>query len=384
MKISIFGSTGSIGTQTIDIVKVYPEKFKIVVLTAHKNVHLLIKQALDILPKKVVIGDEKFYPTLKGALSGTKIEISTGEEELLNAVDIKTDCIVSAIIGSAGLKITYKAIQKGLRVALANKESLVIAGDLINKAIKKYKATVIPIDSEHSSLFQLLENKPREQLESVILTASGGPFLNKKEEELKHITPKEAVKHPNWSMGAKISVDSATLMNKALEIIEAHYLFSIPFDNIDAVIHKESIVHALATWCDGSLTAHLSVPDMRIPILYALTWPKRLKSHIKSFSFNDIRNLHFEPICHKRFETINLAKEALRNNKTLVLNAANEIAVNAFLQKEIAFLDIIPLVRKILEREFMVISSENIDDVLEYHLEIEEKTKRDIKRYQQK
>lgn len=349
-EISILGSSGSIGRSTIDLLERNPKKFQVKALTAHSNVQQLIKQCLSVQPKLAVIGDEGLYQELKEGLSGTQVEIAAGEEAIIRAAQYPCDMVIAAIVGTAGLKPTLAAINCGRTIGLANKESLVAAGNLMIDAAKKTNAKLLPIDSEHNALFQVFETKNRDLVEKLILTASGGPFLHFKKEEMVNITPEQAIKHPNWSMGAKISVDSATMVNKALEIVEACYLFSMPESQIDVVMHPESIIHSLVAYKDGSVLAQLGMPDMRVPIANVLAWPERIETPVARLSLSQIGKLTFFEPNPNQWPILSIIREALRKNKgeTIVINAANEIAVQAFLEKRIRFLDIISVIQETL------------------------------------
>ena len=349
-QVTILGSTGTIGVNTLDIIAAHPERFSVSVLTAQENVALLAQQALKFKPDHVVIGNKAHYAELKTLLNHSGIEISAGEDAIVDAAGLSCDVVMSAIVGSAGLKPTLAAIRTGTRIALANKECLVCAGELMNAEIKKHGATVIPVDSEHSGVFQLIANTDASHIKTITLTASGGPFRNHTFEQLKHVTAAEAVKHPNWNMGAKISVDSATLMNKGIELIEAHYLFGTPAAQLGAIIHPQSIIHALVEMIDGSVLAQMSEPDMRAPIAYALAYPNRITTPVKKLNLAALKSLDFETPDETRFPCLTLAKQALKagGNAPTVLNAANEIAVARFLKGEISFVDIPAIVEKSL------------------------------------
>jgi 1-deoxy-D-xylulose-5-phosphate reductoisomerase len=363
-RISILGSTGTIGQNTLKIIDAHRERFEVVCLTAGDNVDLLVSQAKRFHPKRAVIMNEAHYDALKAALSGTGIEVAAGVDAVIEAAGMPADMVMSAIVGAAGLAPTLAAIRSGKTVALANKESLVCAGALVMKEAAKYNATLLPVDSEHNAVFQLSCNF--DFVERIILTASGGPFRTWSLEQMKTATPAQAIKHPNWNMGAKISVDSATLMNKGLEMIEAYHLFPLKPEQIDAIIHPESIVHCLVQMVDGSTLAQMSHPDMCTPIAYALAWPERVATPVKKLNFAEIGTLHFEAPDVARFPALALAKHVLKagGNAACVMNAANEVAVQRFLNNEIRFLDIVKIVEGTLE------NSENreltsIDDVLE-------------------
>lgn len=351
-RIAIFGSTGSIGTQALEVIRANNHLFEVEILTAQTNDELLITQALEFRPNAVVIGDETKYKKLKEALSSTEIKVFSGEEALVEVADFDTyDMMIAAIVGFAGLKPTLKAVEKGKAVGLANKETLVVAGDIVmQKAIEK-RVPVIPVDSEHSAIFQCLIGETRNPIEKIILTASGGPFLGKKPNFLVNVKRDHALQHPNWSMGAKISVDSATLMNKGLEMIEAKWLFNLRPDQIEVVIHPQSIIHSMVQFEDGSIKAQMGLPDMKLPIQYAMAFPGRIKNDFPRLNFRKYPALNFEEPDVKTFRNLALAMEALNKagNMPCVLNAANEIAVWAFLRNRIGFLDMTALVEKTLE-----------------------------------
>jgi 1-deoxy-D-xylulose-5-phosphate reductoisomerase len=351
-RIAIMGSTGSVGTQALDVIRSHSEQFEVEVLTAHSNDELLIKQALEFRPNAVVIGDEKKYEAVKDALSSTDIKVFAGENALEEVADFDTyDIMLAAIVGFAGLKPTLKAVNKGKMIALANKETLVVAGDIVMQTALEKRAPIIPVDSEHSAIFQCLVGEARNPIEKVILTASGGPFLGKKPNFLVNVKRDHALQHPNWSMGAKISIDSATLMNKGLEMIEAKWLFNLEPKQVEVVIHPQSIVHSLVQFEDGSLKAQMGLPDMKLPIQYALGFPRRIKNDLPRFNFRKYPSLNFEEPDYKTFRNLGLAIEALKagGNMACILNAANEIAVWAFLKNRIGFLDITAVVEKTME-----------------------------------
>ena len=351
-RIAIFGSTGSIGTQALEVIKTYPHLFEVEILTAQTKEELLIAQALEFKPNAVVIGDEKKYDKVKTALAGTDVKVFCGEDALEEVADFDSyDIMLAAIVGFAGLKPTLKAVSKGKLIALANKETLVVAGDIVMKMALENRAPIIPVDSEHSAIFQCLVGESRNPIEKVILTASGGPFLGKKPNFLVNVKRDHALQHPNWSMGAKITIDSATLMNKGLEMIEAKWLFNLRPDQVEVVIHPQSIIHSMVQFEDGSIKAQMGLPDMKLPIQYALGFPERLKSDYPRMNFRKYPNLSFEEPDLKTFRNLGLATEALQKggNAACVLNAANEIAVWAFLKNRIGFLDITAVVEKTME-----------------------------------
>lgn len=351
-RIAIFGSTGSIGTQALEVIRANPDLFEVEILTAQTNDELLITQALEFRPNAVVIGDDTRYKKLKEALSSTNIKVFAGEAALEEVAEFDTyDMMLAGIVGFAGLKPTLKAVEKGKAVGLANKETLVVAGDIVmQKAIEK-RVPIIPVDSEHSAIFQCLIGEARNPIEKIILTASGGPFLGKKPNFLVNVKRDHALQHPNWSMGAKISIDSATLMNKGLEMIEAKWLFNLRPDQIEVVIHPQSIIHSMVQFEDGSIKAQMGLPDMKLPIQYAMAFPGRIKNDFPRLNFRKYPALNFEEPDVKTFRNLALAIEALNKagNMPCVLNAANEIAVWAFLRNRIGFLDMTALVEKTME-----------------------------------
>ncbi|MCW5917956.1 MAG: 1-deoxy-D-xylulose-5-phosphate reductoisomerase [Ferruginibacter sp.] len=352
-KVAIFGSTGSIGTQALDVIKTYSDLLEVEILTAQTQDELLVQQALEFQPNVVVIGDPKKYEKVKAALTQTDIKVFSGEAALEEVADFDTyDIMLAAIVGFAGLKPTLKAVSKGKMVALANKETLVVAGDIVMKTALENRAPIIPVDSEHSAIFQCLVGEARNPIEKVILTASGGPFLGKKPNFLVNVKRDHALQHPNWSMGAKITIDSATLMNKGLEMIEAKWLFNLSPDQIEVVIHPQSIIHSMVQFEDGSIKAQLGLPDMRLPIQYALCFPDRLKNDLPRINMKRFPALSFEEPDLKTFRNLALAMESLEKggNAPCILNAANEIAVWAFLKNRIGFLDITAVVEKTLEK----------------------------------
>ncbi len=351
-RIAIFGSTGSIGTQALEVIRANNDLFEVEILTAQTNDELLITQALEFRPNAVVIGDDTRYEKLKEALSSTDIKVFAGEAALEEAADFDTyDMMLAGIVGFAGLKPTLKAVEKGKAVGLANKETLVVAGDIVmQKAIEK-RVPIIPVDSEHSAIFQCLVGEARNPIEKVILTASGGPFLGKKPNFLVNVKRDHALQHPNWTMGAKISIDSATLMNKGLEMIEAKWLFNLRPDQIEVVIHPQSIIHSMVQFEDGSIKAQMGLPDMKLPIQYAMAFPGRIKNDFPRLNFKKYPALNFEEPDVKTFRNLSLAIEALNKggNMPCILNAANEIAVWAFLRNRIGFLDMTAMVEKTMQ-----------------------------------
>ncbi|MEJ6599323.1 MAG: 1-deoxy-D-xylulose-5-phosphate reductoisomerase [Crocinitomicaceae bacterium] len=341
--IAILGSTGSIGTQALEVIESYPDVFDLQVITAYKNADLLIEQALKHNPNTVVIGDENQYQKVKDVLSEHDIHVYCGEDALCQVVDSNDiDTVLTAMVGYAGLKPTLAAIRAKKNIALANKETLVVAGELVTKEAQKNGVNIYPVDSEHSAIFQCLVGEFHNKIEKIYLTASGGPFRGYTSEQLLKVTKAQALKHPNWEMGAKITIDSASMMNKGLEVIEAKWLFNLKPEQIDVIVHPQSIVHSLVQFEDGSMKAQLGLPDMKLPIQYAFTYPDRLKTDFPRFNFMDYPQLTFEQPDMKTFNNLQLAFDALHagGTKACSLNAANEVAVAAFLNDEIAFADI--------------------------------------------
>ena len=348
--ISILGSTGSIGSNTIDVINSNKNKFSVLSLTSKNNVNLLSKQSFLLNPKFVAIQNKEKYKDLKNNLFGKKIKIFAGDEGIIECTNNKVDIVVAAIVGIAGLKPTLSSIKNCSKLCLANKECLVSAGSFFMEKIAKSKCKLLPLDSEHNAIFQLCDFNKSNNVESITLTASGGPFRNYNLQKLKKATLKKALKHPNWRMGNKITIDSATLMNKAFEIIEAYYLFNLKLNQIDIIIHPESIIHSMVNFADGSTTALLSNHDMRIPIFYALNWPSREYYNVKKVDFLKIKKLTFEKTNINLLDSIKLSYYVLKNGGSypLIFNAANEIAVSFFLENKIKFMDIIKIVKKIL------------------------------------
>ena len=350
--VSILGSTGSVGCSTLDLISHTPGQFRIEALTAHRNVALLAEQARKFRPRIAVVRDEASYADLKAALAGTGIEVAAGAAAMAEAASRPVDWVMAAIVGAAGLEPTLQAIRQGAAVALANKECLVCAGDLMIAEVQRHGATLLPVDSEHNAIFQVFDFDHPELVERITLTASGGPFRTWSRAQMAAVTPAEAVNHPNWSMGAKISVDSATMMNKGLELIEAYHLFPVTAAQIDVLIHPQSVVHSMVSYIDGSVLAQLGSPDMRTPIAYALGWPNRMAAPVERLNLARIGALSFEEPDDVRFPALALARGALETGGTAptVLSAANEIAVNGFLSGKIGFLDIVGIVQTTLER----------------------------------
>ncbi len=362
--VTILGSTGSVGCSTIDLIARNPDRFTVEALTANRNVNRLIEQATRLRPRFAAIGDVAHFNTLKSGLSGLGIEVGAGADAIVAAAERPTEFVMAAIVGSAGLTPTLAAIQRGARIGLANKECLVCAGALMVAEIRRHGAVLLPVDSEHNAIFQVFDFDCPAAIDKLILTASGGPFLGLSLEEMRDVTPAQAVKHPNWDMGAKISIDSATMMNKGLEIIEAHYLFEMPEPRIEVLVHRQSVVHSMVAYCDGSVLAQLGPPDMRTPIAYALAWPDRMPVPQAKLDLAALVNLTFEAPDPVRFPALRLAREALKNGGSAptVLSAANEIAVEGFLSGRIGFLDIAAIVEDVLSK-FDHRRFESLDDV---------------------
>jgi 1-deoxy-D-xylulose-5-phosphate reductoisomerase len=365
-KVSILGATGSIGKSTLDLIQRSPDEFEVVALTASANVGALADAARWTKAKLAVIADEGRLGELETALQGTDCRAAAGPNALIEAAAGEAELVVAAIVGCAGLKPTMAAIEAGKTVALANKEALVTAGDIMTEAVRRNGSTLLPVDSEHNAIFQSLAGSHIDQVSRIILTASGGPFRTASTSHMRDATPAQAVAHPNWSMGAKISVDSATLMNKGLELIEAHYLFGLPSDRIDILVHPQSVIHSLVEYVDGSVLAQLGSPDMRIPIAYALAWPDRMPTPAQRLDLAAISRLDFEEPDLERFPALRLAREALeaRGSAPAVLNAANEIAVASFLEGGIRFSDIARLVETVLQQNDRP-APQSIEDVFE-------------------
>lgn len=353
IRVAIFGSTGSIGVQTLDVIRQHPDKFKVTILTAYDNAGLLIRQAEEFKPDFVVIGKEEKYNQVKEALFVTETAVIAGLLAFEEAAEMDIyDIMIAAIVGYAGLKPTLKAVELGKKIGLANKETLVVAGELITRTACISGAVILPVDSEHSAIFQCLEGEQLNKVEKLILTASGGPFRGKKTGDLEKISVSDALRHPNWSMGAKVTIDSASLMNKGLEMIEAKWLFDVLPDQIEAVIHPQSIIHSMVQFEDGCIKAQMGIPDMRLPIQYALSYPQRITGYSPRFDFENSCDLSFEKIDGETFRNFSLAKVALYRggNIPCILNAANEIAVNAFLNQEVGFLQMSDIIESTISR----------------------------------
>ncbi|HET6620798.1 MAG TPA: 1-deoxy-D-xylulose-5-phosphate reductoisomerase [Dongiaceae bacterium] len=350
-RVTILGSTGSVGRNTIDIISRDPAAYAVEALTAQDNSALLIEQARSVKPRFVAIGNEAHYRVVKEALAGTGIEVGAGRAAVIEAAAHPAEWVMSAIVGAAGLEPTLAAVRRGAVIGLANKETLVCAGAVVMREVARCNAVMVPVDSEHSAIFQCLDQANAEAVEKIILTASGGPFRQKSLAEMAEMTPAQAVAHPNWSMGAKISVDSATMMNKGLELIEAHHLFGVRETQIEILVHPQSVIHSMVAYRDGSVLAQLGSPDMRTPIAYALGWPKRIAAPAERLDFGKVRQLTFEAPDEARFPALRIARQALRagGGASSVLNAANEVAVAAFLGGQIRFTDIAVIAEHVLD-----------------------------------
>lgn len=351
-RIAILGSTGSVGTQTIDLIARAPEKYEVVALTARKNVKLLAEQARLLKPSFLVIADESKYQELKEATAGLGIEIAAGADAVVEAAERDSDWVMAAIVGAAGLPSTLAAARRGTRVAFANKETLVCAGPLMMEMVAQYGCELLPVDSEHNAIYQVFDAKQKQSIRRLIITASGGPFRTKTREEMAIMTPEQAGKHPVWTMGAKISIDSATLMNKTLEVIEAAHLFQMPSEKIDVLVHPQSVIHSMVEYEDGSVLAQLGTPDMRIPIGYCLAWPERMETPAPRLDLVKQAQLTFEEPDPVKFPALRLGREAMSLGGTApaLLNAANEVAVQAFLDGRIGFLDIEKVIEATLQK----------------------------------
>lgn len=354
-RIAILGSTGSIGTQTLNVVRRHPDRFQVEALVAGSNADLLVEQALEFDPNAVVIADKALYPRVSQALSHTDVKVFAGMDSACDLMEMESvDVVVAAIVGFAGLRPTLRAIEHGKVIALANKETLVVAGDIVTRASLEHHAPILPVDSEHSAIFQCLEGG--NPIDKILLTASGGPFFGRSRQELEQVTLEQALKHPNWTMGRKVTIDSATLMNKGLEVIEAKWLFGVDVSQIEVLVHPQSVVHSMVQYPDGSIKAQLGTPTMETPIQLALTWPERVESHLPRFSFLDHPTLTFHQPDTQTFRCLALAYEAIRKggNMPCVMNAANEVAVQRFIDGEIGFLDIADHVEAAMQRAHFI------------------------------
>ncbi len=363
--IAVIGSTGSVGTQTLDVVRAHPDMFRIMALSAGSNISLLQKQIHEFSPKVVAVKNKALAEKLKVEFGKDQIAIFYGEEGLIEAATYhKVDFVVTAVVGSIGLKPTLKAIEAGKAIGLANKETLVTAGHIVMDLAKEYHVPIIPIDSEHSAIYQSLQGENIEKVRRIILTASGGSFRDKSREDLKNVTIEDALKHPNWSMGAKITIDSATMMNKGLEIIEAHWLFHTPFEKIDVIIHPESIIHSMVEYNDKAIIAQLGTPDMKVPIQYALSYPNRVDLNSQPLDLVSVGSLHFKKPDFNRFPSLKIAYQAGIEGGTMptVLNAANEVVVEAFLQGKVPFIEIENIILGVLDKHNRI-DRPNIEEI---------------------
>tara|TARA_B100000287_G_scaffold99074_1_gene91125 strand:+ start:2997 stop:4157 length:1161 start_codon:yes stop_codon:yes gene_type:complete len=368
-KITIFGSTGSIGESTLDIVNHHPEKYEVIGLTINNNYKKLLEQVIKFQPKIVSINDPDSFKKFKESNICKDLKVVNGNDCYDEILDYETDIVVAAITGSTGLMPVVKTAKKGIPIALANKESLVCSGSLVTNIAKENNSMILPVDSEHNAIFQVLDYKNKSKVSKLILTASGGPFLNKNINDLNHITPEQAIKHPNWSMGKKISVDSATMMNKGLELIEAHFLFEMPHEKIEIIVHPESIIHSCVEYEDGSILSQMGMPDMRTPISFALAYPERISTSVKKLKLSEVKKLTFYEPDFKKFPCLELAYNSLKIKKSAptILNAANEVAVDAFLSGKIKYLSIPKLIEKTLNKA-SISNINSIKDVIEIDL----------------
>ena len=379
--VAILGSTGSIGTQTLDVIDRHSELFEVYALTAHSNIDLLVEQAKRYLPEVVAIADERHYKTLREALDGLPVKVFAGADSICQIAAMSPiDTVVTAMVGYSGLLPTVKAIEAGKKIALANKETLVVAGELVTDLTLRNRVDIVPIDSEHSAIFQCLVGENENSVEKLILTASGGAFRDTPKDDLRLAKAADALRHPTWKMGAKITIDSATMMNKGFEVIEARWLFDIPIDKIEVIIHPQSIVHSMVQFCDGSIKAQLGQPDMRHPIQYALTFPDRLDAQVERANLADIHQLTFEKPDYEKFRNLRLAYDALRRggNIPCILNAANEVAVDAFLKGKIGFFAMSDIIEQTIS-ETAFISSPTLDDYIATDREARTRTSAKIK-----
>lgn len=358
-RIAILGSTGSIGTQALEVVDQYPDRFQIEVLTANNSIDLLIEQAKKYQPNIVVVANECRYEILRDALKDEPIKVFAGSKAIAEVVQMDSvDLVLTAMVGYSGLIPTFYAAKAGKQIALANKETLVVAGEIINQTALENNASILPVDSEHSAIFQCLSGETHNEIEKIYLTASGGPFRGFTAEQLQQVSRDNALKHPNWTMGAKITIDSASMMNKGFEVIEAKWLFGLKPEQIDVIVHPQSIVHSLVQFTDGSMKAQMGLPDMKLPILYAMNYPERLKSNFPRFNFMDYPKLTFEPADPKVFRNLALAYEALRRggNMPCILNAANEVVVQAFLKEQIRFVEMPEIIEECMQKAAFLVN----------------------------
>ena len=366
-QIAILGSTGSIGTQALDVIEQQAHLFEVYALTANNQVDLLIAQARKFMPEMVAIANEQHYAKLKDALADLPIKVFAGDAAIADIAEMQPiDIVLTAMVGYSGLKPTIAAVKAGKRIALANKETLVVAGELVNDLVQQYGASIIPVDSEHSAIFQCLAGEGNNAIEKIILTASGGPFRTKTLAELQHVTLAQALKHPNWDMGAKITIDSASMMNKGFEVIEAKWLFGLTPEQIDVVVHPQSIIHSMVQFADSSIKAQLGLPDMRLPIQYAFAYPERLKANFPRLDFDICSQFTFERPDTDRFRNLALAYQAMHKggNAACILNAANEVVVEAFLQSKIGFLQMSDVIETVLDKTTFV-AQPSYDDYVE-------------------
>jgi len=362
--VTVLGSTGSVGCNTIDLIERSPEKFTVRALTANRNVTLLADQARRLRASLAVVADDSQYSLLKEALAGAGVEVAAGRQALVEAAEMDSDFVMAGIVGAAGLEPTLAAVRRGTAVGLANKECLVSAGDMFMQEVRSSGATLLPVDSEHNAIYQVFDFDNSKEVDKIILTASGGPFRTWSKQQMSEATVEQAVAHPNWSMGAKISIDSATMMNKGLELIEAHYLFPVRVDQIDILVHPQSVIHSMVGYIDGSVLAQLGAPDMRTPIAYALAWPSRIATPSPRLNLADIGSLTFEEPDMDRFPALGIARDALLSGgcRACAMNAVNEVAVAAFLNGKIGFMDITRVVTGVLD-DLAPSKVENLEDV---------------------
>ncbi len=376
-QITILGSTGSIGTQALEVIADNPSLYEVYALSANNQVDLLIEQTRKYKPEIVVIGNEQHYNKLKDSLDDLPVKVFAGEESIAQVAGMDTaDIVLTAMVGYSGLKPTINAVKAGKRIALANKETLVVAGDLIGTLVKQYNASILPVDSEHSAIFQCLAGEGNNPIEKLILTASGGPFRSKTIEELKSVTKTEALKHPNWDMGAKITIDSASMMNKGFEVIEAKWLFGMDAKQIEVIVHPQSIIHSMVQFADGSIKAQMGLPDMKLPIQYAFTYPDRIKTSFPRFDFTSYPQLTFEKPDISRFRNLGLAYYAMERggNMPCILNAANEIVVEAFLQEKIGFITMSDIIENTLMKSSFI-EKPTLEDYIETDKNVRELTR---------